>query len=171
MKIQLLIPAVIITLTANITIPAFAQPSPQTQIQKPELLDNANKAEKIKNIKRLLEVIGAKNMMEQILTQMLGYMKSQDPNIPTKFWDALAAEISTDDFVADFVNEYIPLYDRYFTNEEIKEMIAFYETPLGKKTVTLMPQINEDAMQIGIKYGREAAQRAIQKLKSQGDIP
>ncbi|MFM2064659.1 MAG: hypothetical protein RLZZ507_4330 [Cyanobacteriota bacterium] len=68
------------------------------------------------------------------------------------------------------IKEYIPLYDKYFTNEEIKALIAFYQTPIGQKTLAVTPQITQDSTEIGIKYGREAAQRALQKLESEGYI-
>lgn len=167
MKIQLLISALLISLTANINLPAFAQTSSQVPIQKKELIANANNAEKIQNIKKLLEITGAKSLSQQMINQMLNSMKSQYPDIPASFWNAFMAEIKLD----DMVNAYIPLYDKYFTNEEIKGMIAFYDTPLGKKALNVLPQIAQDSTEIGIKYGREAAERAMQKLKSQGDIP
>lgn len=167
MKTQFLISAVLISLTANINLPAFAQTSPQTAVHTQELLANANNTEKINNIKKLLEITGAKTLTQQMLNQTLSTMKTQYPNLPTNFWTAFIAEINAD----DIVNEYIPLYDKYFTNEEIQGMIAFYQSPLGKKTLNVLPQITKDSTEIGMKYGREAAQRAIDKLKSQGEIP
>jgi hypothetical protein len=166
MKIQLLISAAIIALTANINLPAFARTPLENSAVKKELIANANKTEKIRNIKRLLEITGAKAMNEQMLTQMLNAIQNQYPNVPEQFWDTFAAEINVD----DLINEYIPLYDKYFTNEEITGMIAFYETPLGKKTLNVLPQITQDSMEIGIKYGRQAAQKAIQKLQAEGYI-
>ncbi|MFM6309201.1 MAG: DUF2059 domain-containing protein, partial [Dolichospermum sp.] len=56
-------------------------------------------------------------------------------------------------------------YNKYFTNEEIKGLIAFYETPLGKYYLTVGPQISNEAEEIGRKYGMKAMQRALQKLK------
>jgi len=34
------------------------------------------------------------------------------------------------------------LYDKYFTNEEIKGLIAFYESPIGKKTIQVLPALS-----------------------------
>ncbi|NET72948.1 MAG: DUF2059 domain-containing protein [Sphaerospermopsis sp. SIO1G2] len=166
MKIKFLISATLISLTASINLPAFAQTASETPI-KQQLIANANKTEKINNIKKLLEITNEKAMTQQMMNQMFSTMKSQYPNLPASFWNAFMAEIDID----KMVNESIPLYDKYFTNEEIKGMIAFYQTPLGKKTLNVLPQITTEFMNIGVKYGREAAQRAIEKLKSQGEIP
>ncbi|MFM7407780.1 MAG: DUF2059 domain-containing protein [Cuspidothrix sp.] len=62
------------------------------------------------------------------------------------------------------------MYSKYFTNEEIKGIIAFYETPLGKKTLSVLPQISQESTAIGIKYGRQAAERALKKLEEEGYI-
>lgn len=40
-----------------------------------------------------------------------------------------------------------PLYDKYFTENEIKDMIAFYRTPTGKKSISVMPQLVAESMQ------------------------
>ncbi|WP_244142171.1 DUF2059 domain-containing protein [aff. Roholtiella sp. LEGE 12411] len=66
------------------------------------------------------------------------------------------------------MNELIPVYAKYFTNEDIKQMIAFYETPLGKKTISVLPQISQESAEIGQKYGIAAAKRALQKLEEEG---
>lgn len=41
----------------------------------------------------------------------------------------------------------VELYDKYFTEEELKDIIAFYRTPTGKKTVQVMPKLVNDTMQ------------------------
>ncbi|WP_041641388.1 DUF2059 domain-containing protein [Trichormus azollae] len=97
---------------------------------------------------------------------MLNSSKSEYPQVPTKLWDTFAAELNPD----EMINEYIPLYDKYFANEEIKEIIAFDETPIRQKTLGVTPQITQDSTPIGIRYGGGAAQRALEKSKSEGYI-
>jgi hypothetical protein len=38
-------------------------------------------------------------------------------------------------------------FDKYFNESELKEWIAFYKSPLGKKTIELMPTIYAESMQ------------------------
>lgn len=166
MKIKFLISVVLMSLIADVSSPTLAQTPVEVPTHRHELAANPKDTEKINNIKKLLEITGARNLTEQILTQMLNSMKSEYPQVPVKFWDTFAAELNPD----EMIKEYIPLYDKYFTNEEIKEIIAFYETPIGKKTLTVTPQITQDSTEIGIRYGRAAAERALEKLKSEGYI-
>jgi hypothetical protein len=39
------------------------------------------------------------------------------------------------------------LYDKYFTEEEIKDLISFYKTSTGKKTLSVMPQYFAESLQ------------------------
>lgn len=42
---------------------------------------------------------------------------------------------------------YYPLYDKFFTEEDLQTMIDFYQTPTGKKTITVMPQLLQESVQ------------------------
>lgn len=50
--------------------------------------------------------------------------------------------------------EYIRMYAQAFTEPELHQMIAFYKTPTGQKTVKMMPQL--------FRQGAELGQRLIQ---------
>jgi hypothetical protein len=38
------------------------------------------------------------------------------------------------------------IFDKYFSESELREWVAFYKTPLGKKTIELMPTIYAESM-------------------------
>jgi uncharacterized protein len=40
-----------------------------------------------------------------------------------------------------------PLYDKYFNEAELKDLIAFYKSSTGKKTLSVMPSLLNDSMQ------------------------
>jgi uncharacterized protein len=158
MQIKTLLFAASLALITTINIPAFAQTpttTPNNQIEE---------SEKINNIKKLLDITGSRNLSRKIITQLINSLKAEYPQAPPKFWDAFMAELKSD----EMVDEYIPIYSKYFTNEEIEGIITFYETPLGKKTLSVIPQISQESTAIGIKYGRQAAERALEKLKAEG---
>lgn len=39
-----------------------------------------------------------------------------------------------------------PLYDKYFTENELRDLIAFYKSPTGQKTISVMPSLMTDVM-------------------------
>ncbi len=41
----------------------------------------------------------------------------------------------------------LELYDKYFTEDELKDIVAFYKTPTGKKSIQVMPKLVADVMQ------------------------
>jgi len=160
MQIKTFIFAASLSLLTTINLPAFAQ-----TLDSPTVPTNkAEDPEKINNIRKLLDITGSRSLSRKIITQLVNSFKSEYPQVPAKFWDAFIDEIKPE----EMVDEYIPIYSKYFTNEEIKGIISFYETPLGKKTLTVIPQISQESTTIGIKYGRQAAERVLEKLKSEG---
>jgi hypothetical protein len=60
--------------------------------------------------------------------------------------------------------EMTPLYARHFTAAEIKQMSAFYKTPVGKKMLSTMPQIMSESMQISQRVMMPRIGAAIEKL-------
>ncbi len=42
---------------------------------------------------------------------------------------------------------YYPIYDKYFTEEDLQALIEFYQTPTGRKTIEFMPQLFQESMQ------------------------
>ena len=46
----------------------------------------------------------------------------------------------------------LPLYEKYFTEDEIRDLISFYKTPTGQKTLSVLPHLFSDSV-------HEAAQK------------
>jgi hypothetical protein len=46
--------------------------------------------------------------------------------------------------------EFVALYQRSFTEDELKALIAFYKTPVGKKAITIMPKLQMQGSQIAM---------------------
>ncbi len=118
---------------------------------------------KEQDIRRLLELTGSAKMAEQIMDQMMVMFEQNDSGVSKEFWDGFRAEINTDDLVSMTV----PIYDKHFTHEEIRGLIAFYQTPLGAKFVEKMPALAQDSMAAGMKWGEEIGQKAVAKLQAQ----
>ncbi len=63
----------------------------------------------------------------------------------------------------ELVDLYIPIYDKNFTHEDIKELIAFYNTPVGKKYIEKQSVILEEGMKAGQAWGMKLAQKIMEK--------
>lgn len=42
---------------------------------------------------------------------------------------------------------FYPIYDKFFTESELKDLVAFYKSQTGQKSISVMPQLMQDAMQ------------------------
>lgn len=42
---------------------------------------------------------------------------------------------------------FVPLHDKYFTEGELRDLVAFYRSPTGKKVIEVMPNLITTAMQ------------------------
>jgi uncharacterized protein len=130
------------------------------------VLGGAARAEdtpKQKDIRKLLKITGSGELGTQVMGQMMTNMKKAMPQVPEKFWGDFMKEVRTDELV-DLI---VPVYDRNLTHDDIKELIRFYETPTGRKFVSVLPKITQESMAVGEKWGRDLAMRVMTKLQAQ----
>ncbi|MDF5729025.1 MAG: DUF2059 domain-containing protein [Rhizonema sp. PD38] len=160
MKLKLFVSTILLSLFTTMNEVALAQ----TATDSSNVPMTTQETEKINNIKQLLKITGSSSLSRQIVIQTVSSIKSQYPQVPQKFWDTFLAEVNTD----DVVQQLIPIYSKYYSDEDIKGLITFYQTPLGKKTIMLLPQLSQESIVVGQKYGIDAAKRAIQKLEAEG---
>jgi len=133
-----------------------------------EELSAAKKAD----IEKLLEMTGATSLGKQmgvaVVAQMAQAIKQLRPDIPQRVIDALPGEVEVvfEANIDSFMAQVIPLYHKYFTASEIKEMIAFYSTDLGKKTIRVMPQLMGESMAAGQKWGASLGPAIDERVKA-----
>ena len=63
------------------------------------------------------------------------------------------------------VDQLIPIYNKYFTHEEIKRLYAFYQTDLGQKVIRTMPKATSEAMVAGEAWGQSLGPEIMQRLQ------
>jgi hypothetical protein len=64
------------------------------------------------------------------------------------------------------------VYANHFTMDELNNIKAFYESPVGQKTITEAPKIMQETIPLGMAWGKQSAEAAIprvlEKLRAQG---
>ena len=58
----------------------------------------------------------------------------------------------------------LPAYNQHFTDDEIKQLITFYETPVGQKTVKEMPQLVTELQSLGQKWGENLGRECMTEV-------
>lgn len=118
------------------------------------------------DIRHLLEVTGTAILMQQVMDNM---EKSLKPVLANSFPPGEYREKLVDLFFERFRSKLdtkrlldmaVVRYDEQFSDDDIKGLISFYETPLGQKYVGVLPKLTvalqQDAQALGQKTGRDA---------------
>jgi uncharacterized protein len=123
---------------------------------------------KTKAIRQLLELMGSAKLGQQMMDQFFPLIRQSAKQVPESVWQEIEKEFSTDISTGKFIDRIIPAYSRHFSEEEIAELIKFYESPIGKKMASVLPQLASESMQIGMQWASEVMKRIQQRLKEKG---
>lgn len=103
------------------------------------------------DILRLLAVTKVEAQTKLVLSQTITEWKRALPEVTASEWAELQKELR----VEELISIAIPIYEKHFTHDEIKGLLEFYESPLGKKTLEKMPLVTAECMEAGIAWGRK----------------
>ena len=119
------------------------------------------------DIRRLLELTGARELATQTMNDMSQSLKPVLTNtLPPGDYRAKLVDLFFVKFMAKadsrtLVDLAIPEYDKNFTHEEILGLIQFYQTPVGKKSISVLPQLMSDLQQKGRKWGEDVGRQSM----------
>lgn len=119
---------------------------------------------KTDKIRQMLELTGAGKVASNMMKNLLTSYKSAYPQMDEKLWQDILNSFNEE----GLIKQIIPIYDKYYTEDDIDQLIAFYKTPIGKKTVEVLPAITQESMGVGQKWGMEAMEQITKKLKESG---
>jgi hypothetical protein len=115
------------------------------------------------SIKELMALTGAGNIGIQVMQTMLPTLKQLVPQAPDSFWTEFMSGVHPE----DLEKLVVPIYQKHFTEQEIRETIEFYNSPTGRKVVQQLPMVMQESMAVGRVYGQQLAQKVIEKAKAQ----
>ena len=127
----------------------------------------APSADYVAAIDKFLEVSGSKETMKVQFPVLMNALKNMLPDIPEDVFAKIEAKYR-ELFFNRMVELIAPIYNRYFTLEELKNYIAFYETDLGRKIAKVSPTLINNLFKVGEQAGAFIMQSVIAELKSKG---
>ena len=65
----------------------------------------------------------------------------------------------TNDVMVSLIELLVPVYQKHFTVEDLKDAIQMYKTPIGKKISEKTPIIAQETMQASMQWGMELSQK------------
>ncbi len=111
------------------------------------------------------------DMMAQVIIQQTGVDTPEDVARCRIIVAEVIKEFSVDEKLIDDI---IHIYARHFTHDDVRSMLVFYETPVGMKTIEVMPNLMQEGMQAGQRLQAELMpgleERVIARLETEGII-
>ena len=99
---------------------------------------------KLDLILQLIEINGTHATMENNFQQIVS-------RVPEAQKEKVKGLLNTKEIMARI----IPLYDKYFTDVELLQLIQFYLSPIGRKVLDTMPLLLNDSVYITTQYFEE----------------
>ena len=129
--------------------------------------------EKADDIEKLLELSGAFESMNALMSnlgvQIASNLARSKPEIPERVLEKVKNEINN--IVQKEVNNeggltlrLIRIYHKYYTHSEIKEIISFYNSPIGKKLAESTVQITKESELVGASWAESIQPLLLDRL-------
>lgn len=118
-------------------------------------------------VDEILRLSNSEGTFELIIPQLFSTFRQQMPNVPAEFWSGMEKKF-IEQGREEIAKIYLPLYRKYFTLEDLDGLIAFYNSPIGKKLSSVTPQITQEANTAAQAWGMQVVQEVLGDLKQQG---
>jgi uncharacterized protein len=133
-------------------------------VARPATAQTADDPALTADIVKLLDVLHATSIAEQIgimvSQQMVEGIKRTHPDVPERRL-SITAEVVKSKYSAglseqgSLLSRLVPIYAKYYTREEIQALTAFYQSTVGRKSISLMPTLMQESMVIGQQWASE----------------
>lgn len=119
------------------------------------------------DIRRLLQLTGAGDLGIQSMTAMESTMRPMITNaLPPgdyreKLIDLFFEKFHSKVGSATVVDLMVPVYDKYFSDDDIKNLIQIYQTPTGQKLLSVLPKVISESRDAGEKWGEQLGRQCM----------
>lgn len=139
--------------------------SPLAHAQQPS-------AAAISSAKELISITGATTLFSPLIAGVVEQAKvlflQQNPAL-SKDLNEIATRMRADlqPRFTELTDEVARLYSQNFTEQELKEILAFYKTPAGKKLLTAQPQVVDASMKFAQDWANKLSDQVIAKMRDE----
>jgi tetratricopeptide (TPR) repeat protein len=129
--------------------------------------------EKINAIKELMSITGSTQVAEilgkAVFQRMANFVQKTNPEIDLRALKIMEEEVTSlmreeTGEKGSFQQLIFPIYNKYLTLDEIREMIRFYKTPAGKKMTSVLPKMMQELMQASQPWANSLVPRIQQRV-------
>ncbi|MEC8367602.1 MAG: DUF2059 domain-containing protein [Bacteroidota bacterium] len=88
------------------------------------------------------------------MTSMMGITLNEDEKVEF-----------TSDVMSSLIEMLVPVYQKHFTEQDLKDAIDLFKTPIGKKISEKSPIIAQESMQASMQWGMELSTKLQKYMK------
>jgi hypothetical protein len=121
---------------------------------------------KEQSIRKLIAVTHATQTMLDGMTMGLDAQKKAQPDIPELFWDEFIKHVTA--HMDEFVTILVGVHDRHYTKDEIDQMVAFFETPLGRMMAEKQAAVSVETVAAAERWGMKMGMQVMMDLTERG---
>lgn len=150
------------------------QAAPQhTAAGAPQAASSAIDPGKEADIRSLMELLGVHDLIQDSENKGIETIRENlMASVPEsgrgqEFVAAFVASYQKKFSADDITNQLVGIYDKHFTDDEIKGLLQFYGSPLGQKYAAEMPAIGSEAQTVSRSVSTRVAKEVLQDLRKQ----
>jgi hypothetical protein len=132
--------------------------------------------EKDADLRSLLQYVGAKDQLQSVASESAAqYREKLNASVKNVADNSKRQELVTvasGSFQKNFdqqraLQQIAAIYDKHFTDDEIKGLLDFYSSPLGQKFAAESPKINKEILAVQASATTSATRESLLTLKSE----
>jgi hypothetical protein len=152
--------------------PVQASPSGANTLATSKSMD----PEKAADLHSLLQYVGAKDQLQSVVSESAAqYREKLSASVKNVADDSKRQELITvasGNFQKNFdqqraMQQIAAIYDKHFTDEELKGLLDFYSSPLGQKFAAESPKINKEIQAVQASATNSATRESLLTLEPQ----
>jgi hypothetical protein len=122
--------------------------------------------------RELIELKGASKTYDPLLYGVIEYHKNffvqNNPNMG-KDLDVVAKKLLADlaPRKAEMQQEIARIYAEHFTEQELKDALTFFKTPLGRKLIVEEPKVLDESLKAADDWSRKFAEEVVVKFRAE----
>lgn len=120
-------------------------------------------AQKAAIIRELLALSGSMRLGNEMIAMLLDAVKQSNPHIDPAILDRLKAKMD----VRELENEMVAIYDRHFSTEDLRAVLAFYKTETGRRVLERMPLVMKEGAAAGQQWGMRKEAELVRELEAE----
>jgi hypothetical protein len=122
---------------------------------------------KPEDIRKLLKATNCAAMGKQLVDRMIDLMSDQSHDVPDSVWEQIRSAFDWE----KMVDLLIPVYQRHLSGNDVKDLVKFFESKLGKRFIAAQPAMLQESMSIGQLMGADVSKKIREALIEKGYTP